>query len=91
MSSKAPAANPPAEPQAKTPAKTPGEGSEAGKAEHGAPSEVSWETGKGHQPYANQGASEGGEPKGGDEFAEGDRGELSGRNLEQLEQVKKKP
>ena len=27
----------------------------------------------------------------GGEFAEGDRGELSGRNLEQLKEVKKKP
>jgi hypothetical protein len=61
------------------------------KAEHGAPSEVSWNGGKGRQPYSNQGADEGGEPGGGDEFSEGDRGELSGRNLEQLEEVKKKP
>jgi hypothetical protein len=61
------------------------------KAEHGARSEVSWDGGNGRQPYANQGAEEGGEPGGGDEFSEGDRGELSGRNLEQLDEVKKKP
>lgn len=66
-------------------------GPEETKAEHGARSEVSWDGGKGRQPYSNQGAEEGDEPGGGDEFSEGDRGELSGRNLEQLEEVKKKP
>jgi hypothetical protein len=71
--------------------KSPGQGAEDGKAEHGAPSELTWGGGTGRQPYANQGSDEAGEPGGGDEFSEGDRGELSGRNLEQLEQVKKKP
>lgn len=61
-----------------------------GKAEHGTPSEVSWNSGTGHQPYANQGDQEM-PPAAGGEFSEGDRGELSGRNLEQLEEVKKKP
>ena len=69
--------------------KPPAKGPEAGKAEHGAPSEVTWQSGKGRQPYANQ---QGGEAIGhGGEFAEGDRGELSGRNQEQLEQVRKMP
>lgn len=63
----------------------------AGKAEHGPSSEVTWDHGTGREPYANQGTQEGGEPQGGDEFSEGDRGELSGRNLEQLEQARKKP
>ena len=71
--------------------KSPGKGPEEGKAEHGAPSEVTWGGGAGRQPYANQEAGEAAEPGGGDEFSEGDRSELSGRNLEQLEQVKKKP
>ena len=72
----------------KTPAaKAPG----AGKAQHGERSEVSWDHGAGRQPYPNQESGEAGEPDGGDEFSEGDRGELSGRNLEQLEQVKKMP
>jgi hypothetical protein len=62
----------------------------ANKAEHGTPSEVSWDDGAGRQPYANQGPEEA-EQTGGGEFSEGDRGKLSGRNLEQLEQVKKKP
>lgn len=68
----------------------PGEGPETGKAEHGAPSEVRWNSGEGRQPYANQGATEA-EQTGGGEFSEGDRGELSGRNQEQLEQVRKLP
>lgn len=71
--------------------KAPEKGPEAGKAEHGAPSEVTWNSGAGRQPYANQGMTEGGSAKGGHEFAEGDRGELSGRNQEQLEQAKMKP
>lgn len=68
----------------------PGESSKKGKAEHGTPTEVSWDDGAGHQPYANQGPEEAG-PNPASEVSEGDRGELSGRNLEQLEQVKKKP
>ena len=60
-------------------------------ARHGARSEVSWEDGAGRQPYTNQGTADDSEPAAAGEFSEGDRGELSGRNLEQLEQVKKKP
>lgn len=60
------------------------------KAQHGTPSEVSWGDGKGRQPYANRGPVEG-EPSAAPEAESGDRGELSGRNLEQLEQVRKKP
>ena len=69
--------------------KPPGEEAGSDKAKHGAPSEVSWEGGKGRQPYANQGDEEAAPPNGGDEFEAGDRGELSGNNQEQLEQVKK--
>lgn len=68
----------------------PGPPPEQPKAEHGAPSEVTWRGGAGRQPYGNQGPSEAGEPGIG-EVSDGNRGELSGRNLEQLEQVKKKP
>jgi hypothetical protein len=60
-------------------------------AEHGAPSEVSWDGGTGRQPYANQGGKEAEPANRANEFAEGDRGELSGRNLEQLEEVTKMP
>lgn len=62
------------------------------KAEHGASSEVTWDGGAGGQPYANQGAREAQEPSApDDEVPEGNRGELSGRNQEQLDEVKKKP
>ena len=60
------------------------------KAEHGPKSEVTWNDGKGRQPYANQGAEE--EPS--SAYAEeeaGNRGDASGRNLEQLEQVRGEP
>ena len=68
-----------------------GERPENVKAKHGDRSEVNWDHGTGRQPYTNQETGEAGEPEGGGEFSEGDRGELSGRNLEQLEQVKRKP
>ncbi|TFZ01218.1 hypothetical protein [Ramlibacter rhizophilus] len=61
----------------------------ADKAEHGYRNEVSWDGGQGHQPYANQGEREP-EP-GAAEYSEGDRGVHSGENLEQLEEVKRKP
>jgi len=68
-----------------------GKDANASEARHGAPSEVTWEDGAGRQPYTNQDAPDDGEPAAAGEFSEGDRGELSGRNLEQLEQVRKKP
>jgi hypothetical protein len=68
---------------------------EAGKkdthAEHGGRTEVNWDRGRGSQPYANQGEEEAGPAGGGDEFEAGDRGELSGRTREQLDEVWKKP
>jgi hypothetical protein len=67
----------------------PGNPEKATRAQHGAASEVNWNGGRGRQPYANQGAEETGEAGG--EFAEGDRGELSGRNLDQLAEVRRKP
>jgi hypothetical protein len=64
----------------------------APRARHGAQSEVTWEGGSGRQPYANQQERDGdAPPQHGGEFAEGDRGELSGRNSEQLEKVRKLP
>lgn len=64
---------------------------QGGKARHGPRTEVTWEGGSGRQPYANQEVEESGEPNGGNAFAEGDRGEHSGRNLEQLEQARGTP
>jgi len=71
--------------------RSPGEAEGDGRAEHGSRTEVNWDGGKGSQPYQNQGSEEQGPPNGADEFAAGDRGELSGRSLEQLRQVKKMP
>lgn len=64
---------------------------EDAKAEHGAPSEVTWESGQGRQPYQNQDEAPQGAPAAAHEAAEGDRGAASGRNLDQMEQVKRKP
>ncbi|MCG2591856.1 hypothetical protein LZ009_03600 [Ramlibacter sp. XY19] len=60
------------------------------RAEHGPQSEVTWDDGKGRQPYANQGKEEttsGSLP----DVEGGDRGNASGRNLDQLEQVEGRP
>ena len=40
------------------------------------------------QPYANRGSEDESTEPGAGEFSEGNRGDLSGRNLEQLEQAK---
>jgi hypothetical protein len=72
--------------------KTSGEEDPVGKADHGTRNEVSWDGGAGSQPYANQGSQEAEEPNApDDDVPEGNRGESSGRNLEQLAQVKNKP
>ncbi|MBG9388347.1 hypothetical protein [Caenimonas aquaedulcis] len=62
----------------------------APQAEHGAKSEVTWDNGQGRQPYANQGTEEI-PPAAGGEAEEGDRGEQSGRTLEQLAAARGKP
>jgi hypothetical protein len=61
-----------------------------GHAKHGYRNEVSWDDGKGCQPYANQGEEEHGSETGRETEA-GNRGEASGRNLEQLEALKRNP
>jgi hypothetical protein len=44
------------------------------------------------QPYSNRGPEDKStEPRGYEETSEGDRGDLSGRNLEQLEEAKTRP
>ncbi|HEY0887887.1 MAG TPA: hypothetical protein VGE20_21510 [Ramlibacter sp.] len=68
-----------------------GKDAERAKAEHGATSEVNWDGGQGRQPYENQDDARQSGPAAGHEAAEGDRGAASGRNLEQLEQIKRKP
>lgn len=69
---------------------TPGKDPAAGQARHGPRSEVNWEGGSGRQPYANQGAEETSESAHRD-VPDGNRGDESGRNLEQLEKVRGTP
>jgi hypothetical protein len=73
-----------------TAGKAPGEAEGDGTAQHGARSEVNWEGGSGRQPYSNRGRVEKG-PATAREEEGGDRGDKSGRNLEQLEQAKRQP
>ena len=68
----------------------PGEAAGDGEALHGSPSEVTWDEGRGRQPYSNRGSGEQG-PATAKESEAGDRGSRSGVNLEQLEDGKKKP
>ena len=70
--------------------KDPGEAAGDGQAQHGYRNEVSWDGGKGRQPYTNQGDVEQG-PDTAREYAGGDAGDVAGRNVEQLEAVKRKP
>jgi hypothetical protein len=61
-----------------------------GQAKHGYRNEVSWDDGKGRQPYANQGDEE----QHADALPEpeaGNAGEAAGRNVEQLRAVKGTP
>ena len=59
------------------------------RAEHGPQSEVTWDDGKGRQPYANQEAEL--PPAAMPEPVAGNAGDAAGRNLDQLEQVKGRP
>lgn len=70
--------------------KDPGEAAGDGRAQHGYRNEVSWDGGKGRQPYANQGSEEQGSAAA-PEVEAGNRGDASGRNLDQLEEVDGKP
>ncbi|HTH81047.1 MAG TPA: hypothetical protein VL593_18885 [Ramlibacter sp.] len=67
-----------------------GKAPEAGLAKHGPRSEVTWEGGSGRQPYANQGAQETTESDN-REVAEGNRGDESGRNAEQVDKTRGTP
>jgi hypothetical protein len=60
------------------------------KAEHGPSTEVTWDGGQGRQPYANQGEVEQ-PPSAYPETEAGDRGDASGRNQKQMDQVKRQP
>jgi hypothetical protein len=70
--------------------KGPGEATGDGEARHGYRNEVSWDGGEGRQPYTNRGDVE----QGTDAMPEaeaGNEGEVAGRNVEQLREVKEKP
>jgi len=68
--------------------KKPGSGP---KARHGTRSEVVWNGGSGRQPYGNQETDEADGTSAAHEVPEGDRGEKSGRNLEQIKKAKGTP
>jgi hypothetical protein len=61
------------------------------QARHGYRNEVNWEGGSGRQPYSNQVQRGTPSPAAGEEPAEGNRRERSGRTQEQLGQVRRKP
>jgi hypothetical protein len=63
---------------------------QGGHAKHGYRNEVSWDGGAGRQPYANQGEEEQ-DPGAAHEIEGGNRGAASGRNIEDLEALKRKP
>jgi hypothetical protein len=69
--------------------KGPASEGEGGRAAHGYRNEVSWEGGAGRQPYTNQGSEEQGPDTAG-EYEGGNAGDVAGRNVEQLEAVKRK-
>ena len=69
--------------------KGPGEAEGDGKARHGYRNEVSWDGGRGRQPYTNQ--EEELPPAAAGEFECGNAGDTAGRNLQDLEEVKRKP
>lgn len=70
--------------------KGPGEAEGDGTAEHGYRNEVSWDGGQGRQPYANRGEAEQA-PDAMPEPEAGDAGDAAGRNVEELDAVKRKP
>lgn len=61
-----------------------------GQARHGYRNEVSWDGGRGRQPYTNQGEEEQ-RPDTAPETEGGNRGDASGRNIQDLEALKRKP
>jgi hypothetical protein len=70
--------------------KGPGEAEGDGHAAHGYRNEVNWEGGQRGQPYANRGSVEQA-PDALPEPEAGNAGDVAGRNVEQLDQVKRKP
>jgi hypothetical protein len=69
--------------------KGPGEARGDGRAQHGYRNEVTWDGGKGRQPYTNQ--EEELRPGAAGAFEGGNAGATAGRNLEDLEELRRKP
>jgi hypothetical protein len=72
----------------------PGEADGDGQAQHGYRNEVSWDAGRGRQPYTNRGETDADieqRPDAAGEYEGGNAGEISGNNVEQLRAVKQKP
>ncbi len=70
--------------------KEPGEAARDAEAKHGYRNEVTWDEGKGRQPYANRGDVEQG-AEAMPETEAGNAGDAAGRNLEQAREVKEMP
>lgn len=69
--------------------RSPGEAEGDGRARHGYRNEVSWDGGRGRQPYANQEEEIG--PAAAPEAEGGSRGDASGRTIEQMEDIRRDP
>lgn len=69
--------------------KSPGEAEGDGQARHGYRNEVSWDGGQGRQPYTNQEEELG--PAAAKEYQGGNAGDTAGRNVELLDEMKRKP
>ena len=67
--------------------KSSGEAEGDGRAQHGYRNEVSWDGGKGRQPYTNQEQEL--PPAAAGEFVGGNAGDRTGRTLEQMEELKR--
>jgi len=60
-------------------------------AAHGYRNEVSWDEGKGRQPYGNRAEGEEQPPAAAPEIEGGDAGEAAGRNMDDMEAVSGMP
>jgi hypothetical protein len=58
---------------------------------HGYRNEVSWDEGKGRQPYGNRSDGEQQQPSGAPEVEGGDAGDAAGRNMDDMEAVDEMP
>lgn len=69
----------------------PFEGTDEGRAAHGYRNEVTWDGGKGRQPYANRGEDEQEASGAAGEYEGGNAGAHAARNVQQYDAVKGTP